>query len=59
LIFLNKIPTELKLYVSWLNYKGILFQPGMILVLEVNLDNCIFGEIIQILIGELKIPYFI
>ncbi|XP_008189357.1 uncharacterized protein LOC103311498, partial [Acyrthosiphon pisum] len=44
-IFLNKIPTELKVYVSWLDYKGILYQPGMVLVLEVNLDNCIFGEI--------------
>jgi len=31
----------------------------MILVLEVNLDNCIFGEIIKILIGGLQIPYFI
>ncbi|XP_008183178.1 uncharacterized protein LOC103309465 [Acyrthosiphon pisum] len=58
-IFLNKIPTELKVYVSWLDYKGILYQPGMVLVLEVNLDNCIFGEIVKIFIGELKIPYFI
>jgi len=31
----------------------------MVLVLEVNLDNCIFGEIVKIFIGELKIPYFI
>jgi len=56
---LNKIPTELKSYTSRLDYKGILYQPGMILVLEVNLDNCIFGEIIKIFIGELQIPYFI
>jgi len=58
-IFLNKIPTELKVYVSWLDYKGILYQPGMVLVLKVNLDDCIFGEIVKIFIGELKIPYFI
>lgn len=57
--FLNKIPTELKFYVSWLDYKGILYQPGMTLVLEVNLDDCVFGKIIKILIGELQIPIFI
>jgi hypothetical protein len=47
---------------SWnipIYYKGISYQPGMILILYVNLDNCIFGKIIKIRIGELEIPYFI
>lgn len=31
----------------------------MVLVLEVNLDGTLFGEISKILIGKSRIPYFI
>lgn len=31
----------------------------MILTLSVNLDDCFFGEVKKIIIGQSKIPYFL
>lgn len=52
--FLKQLPVELKTFVSWLDYKGISYKCGMVLVLEVTLDCCLFGEIIKIVVGDLK-----
>jgi len=45
--------------VPWCEYKGIYYKPGMILTLGVNLDDCFFGEVKKIIIGQSKIPYFL
>lgn len=60
--FYQLIPDELKnssFLVSWCEYKGIYYKPGVILTLEVNLDCCLFGEVDKILIRTSKIPFFI
>jgi len=57
--FLKQLPIELKSFVSWMDFKGISYRVGMVLVLEVTLDSCIFGKIIKIVIGTSMIPYII
>jgi len=42
-----------------MNFKGVSYRVGMVLVLEVTLDSCIFGKIIKIVIGTSIVPYFI
>jgi len=58
----TQIPNELKLdcfSYSWLEYKGVYYKKKVLLALETNLDQCVFGEVIFILIGKSKIPYFL
>eukprot|EP00102_Acyrthosiphon_pisum_P018599 XP_016655809.1 PREDICTED: uncharacterized protein LOC107882243 [Acyrthosiphon pisum] len=58
----TKIPNELKLdcfSYSWLEYKGVYYKKKVLLVLESNLDQCVFGEVIFILVGKSKIPFFL
>jgi hypothetical protein len=57
--FLKQLPIELKSFVSWMDFKGVSYRVGMVLVLEVTLDSCIFGKIIKIVIGTSMIPYII
>jgi len=56
------IPSELvneSYKVSWVEYKGIYYKIGLILVIQTNLDGCLFGEIDKILVGKSRVPYFI
>ncbi|KAF0762241.1 Uncharacterized protein FWK35_00004640, partial [Aphis craccivora] len=56
------IPLELaneSYKVSWIEYKGIYYKIGLILVIQTNLDGYLFGEIDKILVGQSRVPYFI
>jgi len=56
------IPSELvnePYKVSWVEYKGIYYKTGLILVIQTNPDGCLFGEIDKILVGKSRVPYFI
>jgi len=44
---------------SWLKFKGDYYKKGLLMVIDVNLDGCIFGEIISLLVGKSRNPYFI
>lgn len=60
--FGGEIPQEIlnsSYVVSWCEYKGIYYKPGVVLTLSVNLDDCFFGEVKRIIIGQSKIPYFL
>lgn len=59
--FVN-LPIELKcnpLSPSWLKYKGLFYKIGMVVVLKVNLEMYLFGEICGMIVGKSRIPYFI
>jgi len=56
--FVN-LPVELKCNSSWLKYKGLFYKTGMVVVLKVNLEMYLFGEICGMIIGKSRIPYFI
>ncbi|CAI6359373.1 unnamed protein product [Macrosiphum euphorbiae] len=56
------IPSELvneSYKVLRVEYKGIYYKIGLILVIQTNLDDCLFGEIDKILDGKSRVPYFI
>lgn len=56
------IPSELaneSYKVSWIEYKGIYYKIALILVIQTNLDGCLFGEIDKILVVQSRVPYFI
>jgi len=58
----NQLPKELRsncFSFSWLEYKGIYYRKNILLVLENNLDGCIFGEVVFIFVGKSKIPFFL
>lgn len=59
---ITQLPIELKFNcfkASWLEYKGIYYKKNLLVVLETNMEGCVFGEIIYILVGESKIPIFL
>jgi len=45
--------------VSWLKFKGVYYKKGLLMVINFNLDNCVFGEIVNLLVGKSRNPYFI
>uniref|UniRef100_A0A2S2NZU9 Uncharacterized protein n=1 Tax=Schizaphis graminum TaxID=13262 RepID=A0A2S2NZU9_SCHGA len=58
----NILPIELKhviISTAWIEFRGISYKPGMLVILEINLNNCIFGKIINIIIGNSRIPYIV
>lgn len=58
----NILPDEFKsncTSFSWLEYKGIYYKKKILLVLENNLDGCIFGEVTFIFVGKSQIPFFL
>lgn len=60
--FMCKLPNEFLLSVfnaSWLQYKGELYKKGMLMVIDYNLCDCIFGEVMYIFSGRSKVPYFV
>lgn len=58
----NMFPCELApvcFNASWLKFKGIYYKKGLLMVIDFNLDGCIFGEIVSLLVGKSRNPYFI
>lgn len=58
----TQLPKELKIncfLASWLEFKGIYYKKKVLVVMETNLDGSIFGEIVFILVGESKVPFFL
>lgn len=58
----DSLPTEFKLdtvLVSSIQYKGVTYKPGMLVIVGINLNGCIFGKIINILINNSRTPYLV
>lgn len=58
----DSLPIEFKLdtlFVSSIEYKGVTYKPGMLVIVGINLNGCIFGKIINILFNNSKIPYWV
>jgi hypothetical protein len=56
------LPTEFKLdtvLVSSIEYKGVTYKPSMLGTVGINLNGCIFGKIINILINNSRTPYLV
>lgn len=60
--FFNSLPIEFKsdtFSIPWVNFKGVLYKPGMLLIIDIDLNGCIFGEILYILINKSRMPYLV
>jgi len=60
--YLFDLPTEFEcnsFSPTWLEYKGIKYKNGMLLVLEVISGEYLFGEVHKMLINSTRIPYFV
>jgi len=44
---------------SWIKFKGITYKPGMLVIVEIYLNGCIFGQIINIFINNSTVPYIV
>lgn len=44
---------------SWHKFKGVYYKTGILMILNYNLDGCNFGEVVSILVGKSRIPYFV
>jgi len=58
----NLLPIEFKpetFSASWIKFKGVTYKLGMLVTMKLNLDDCIFGKIIYILVNNSRIPYLI
>jgi len=58
----DSLPTEFKLdtvLVSSIEYKGVTYKPGMLVIVDINLNGCIFGKIMNILINNSRTPYLV
>lgn len=59
---LNDLPMEFNyeaFVANWLEFKGVHYKCGLILVLEHSVDGVLFAEITNILVGKSKLPYFL
>lgn len=58
----DSLHTEFKLdtvLVSSIQYKGVTYKPGMLVIVDINLNGCIFGKIMNILINNSRTPYLV
>ncbi|CAI6356683.1 unnamed protein product [Macrosiphum euphorbiae] len=44
---------------SWMKFKGITYKPGMLVIVKINLNGCIFAQIINIFINGSTVPYLV
>lgn len=44
---------------SWIKFKGITYKPGMLVIVEINLNGCVFGQIVNIFINGSTVPYLV
>lgn len=44
---------------SWIKFKGVTYKPGMLVIVEINLNGCLFGQIINIFINGSTVPYLV
>lgn len=44
---------------SWIELKGVTYKPSMLVIVDFNLNDCVFGKIINILINNSRTPYFV
>jgi len=60
--FFSSLPNEFKsdtFSVPWVNFKGVQYKPGMLSIIDIDLNGCIFGEILYILVNKSRMPYLV
>jgi len=60
--FFSSLPNEFKsdtFSVPWVNFKGVQYKPGMLSIIDIDLNGCIFGEILYILVNKSRVPYLV